>query len=77
MKKKYVAMKTTGSEKLRATVVLCITANDNKLPSYVIPVKQKDSAERKYLQTCNSSDPKKYMYDIGVNGRLASIYVNR
>jgi hypothetical protein len=30
-------MKTTGCEKLHVTVVLCITtANDNKLPPYVI-----------------------------------------
>jgi hypothetical protein len=31
-----VAMKTTGYEKLRATVMLCITANGDKLPPYII-----------------------------------------
>jgi hypothetical protein len=31
-----VAMKTTGHEKLRVTVMLCITGNHNKLQPYVI-----------------------------------------
>jgi hypothetical protein len=31
-----VAVKTTGYEVLRITVMLCITANDNKLPPYVL-----------------------------------------
>jgi hypothetical protein len=30
---KEVAMKTTGYEKLRVTVMLCITENGNELPS--------------------------------------------
>jgi hypothetical protein len=33
---KQVAMKTTGSRKLHITAVLCITANGNKLPPYII-----------------------------------------
>jgi hypothetical protein len=32
---KQVAMKTTGYEKLRVTVMLCISENGNKLPPYV------------------------------------------
>jgi hypothetical protein len=30
-----VAMKTTGYKKLYVTVMLCITANGNKLPPYI------------------------------------------
>jgi hypothetical protein len=33
---KQVAVKTTGYEKLRFPVMLCITVNGNKLPPYVI-----------------------------------------
>jgi hypothetical protein len=33
---KQVAMKTTGYEKLRVAVMLCITASGNKLPPYII-----------------------------------------
>jgi hypothetical protein len=63
---KQVAMKTTGYEKLCATVMLCITASGNKLP-----VKQKKNVRRKFLQIGNSSSPKKCMDDIRFNGRLA------
>jgi hypothetical protein len=35
-----VAMKTTGYEKLLVTVMLCITANGNKLPPYVILIRK-------------------------------------
>jgi hypothetical protein len=35
-REKQVAMKTTGYETLHVTPMLCITANNNKLPLYVI-----------------------------------------
>jgi hypothetical protein len=50
-------MKTTGDRKLSVAVMLCITANGNKLPPYMT-LKQKDIAKRKYLQKCNSMGPK-------------------
>jgi hypothetical protein len=33
---KEVAMKTTGYENLHTTVIVCITADGNKLPPYII-----------------------------------------
>jgi hypothetical protein len=44
---KQMTMKTTGSEKLHVTVMLCITTNGNKLLPYVIL--NKDSAKRKFF----------------------------
>jgi hypothetical protein len=61
--KKQVAMKTTGYKKLCVTVMLCITANGNKLPPYVILNRKTVAKENFCLKKC--------MYDIRVNGRLA------
>jgi hypothetical protein len=63
-------METTGYEKLRVGVMLCVTADGNKLQSYIC-IKWKDSSKRKFLQGYNSLGPKKCMDGIGVNGRLA------
>jgi hypothetical protein len=54
---KQVAMKTTGYEMLHVTVVLCITANDNKLPPYIIL--NRKTVPKENLQRCNSLDPQK------------------
>jgi hypothetical protein len=44
-------MKTTGYEYLRAIVMLCITANGNKLPPHdVRNVKQQETAKRIVFQ---------------------------
>jgi hypothetical protein len=40
-RKKKVTMKTTGYEMLCVSVMLCITANDNKLSPYIKKVKGK------------------------------------
>jgi hypothetical protein len=45
-----MAIKTTGYEMVHCTVVLCVTADGNKLPQHVIL--KKDSAQR-----CNRSGP--------------------
>jgi hypothetical protein len=44
---KQVAMKTTGYEKLRVTVMLYLTANGNKLPPYII-LKKKTIPEESF-----------------------------
>jgi hypothetical protein len=56
---KQVAMKSTGYEKLCVTVMLHITVNSNKLSTYVIPIRKKDSAKRLFFRRFNSSCQKK------------------
>jgi hypothetical protein len=54
-------------------VVLHITANENKLPPYVIPIKQKDSFSKDLIVYAKN----KFMDDIRVNGRLARLCMGR
>jgi hypothetical protein len=65
-----VAMKTTGYEKLRVTVMLCITANGNKLPPYVILNRKTVPEENLCKDIIRNLGPTKCMGDIGVNGKL-------
>jgi hypothetical protein len=67
---KQVAIKTTGYKKLHVTVMLYITANENKLPPYVT-LNRMTVPKRKLLKRCNSSGPKKCTDDTVVKGRLA------
>jgi hypothetical protein len=62
---KQVAMKTTGYKQLRVTVMLCITTNVNKSPPHIIL--NRKTGQKKCLQRCNSSGPKKCTDDIRVN----------
>jgi hypothetical protein len=62
---KQVAMKTTGYEKLRVTVLLCITANGNKLPPYVI-LNRKSVSKENFCKDVTDQAPQKCMDDIGV-----------
>jgi hypothetical protein len=67
---KQVAMKPTGYEKLRVIVMLCITANGDKLLPYII-LNRKTMPKEIFLGRCYSLDPKKGMNDTGITGRLA------
>jgi hypothetical protein len=62
---KQVALKTTGYKKLGDTVMMCITANVSKLPPHIIN-RMTVPNER-----CNNLGLKKFMGDIGVDGRLS------
>jgi hypothetical protein len=64
---KPVAVKTTGYEKLRVTVMQYITTNGNKLPSYVI-LNIKTVPKENFYKAVMDQAPKKCMGDIEVNG---------
>jgi hypothetical protein len=65
--KKQVAMKTTGYKKLHVTAMLCIIANGNKLPPYVILNRNTVAKENFCLKIC--------MDDMEVNGRLVWMFM--
>jgi hypothetical protein len=68
---KQVAMKSKGYEKLRVTVMLCMNANGNTLPTYVILNRKTTLKENLCRDVIRSLGPTKCMDHIAAMGRMA------